>query len=210
MTITCFFVLYCIDFNHVWLFRTVCDVVGWNKKRKTTFWLQFKSSPSGLSQWVNFRVLELKFDSLSVWCNTLMLTKTTCKGWCSFKHKIPTNPPLPYFFRIDLSLNVFRGSCLTTRVNCTTSTKLLWETATANKTELCRHCKPMQKDPPSLLKCEKNEMKHFTPSQRVASESFWHRRGCSWWMLCANDPNQPHRGVIAPVYRCFPFSSPKY
>lgn len=94
--------------------------------------------------------------------------ETTGKGWCSFKHIIPTNPPLPYFFRIVLSLNVFRGFCLTTQVNCTTSTNLLWETAAANKTGFCTHCKPMQNDPPSLLKCEKKKWNETLRSSSVS------------------------------------------
>lgn len=67
---------------------------------------------------------------------------------------------------------MLRGSCLTTWLNCTTSTKLLWETAAANKTELCvvtvNLCKKIH---PASWNVKKNEMKHFTPSQRVVRAS---------------------------------------
>lgn len=74
MTLTCFFVLYFIDFKHVWPFRTVCDLIGLNKKTNR---FGCDLNPA-LQVWVSFGV---KVSFLSTWCNTLRLTLNVFRGW---------------------------------------------------------------------------------------------------------------------------------
>lgn len=53
-----------------------------------------------------------------------------------------------------------------------TASPVLGKTPTSNKMGLCSHCKPMQEDPPSLLKCEKMNWNTSDTAEAAVDECY--------------------------------------